>query len=262
MKRRWRWIGGIAVGLISYIVGLVVTVPADIAWSYVRGDTAVELHQPMGTVQSGSAGALSSGLVAILEPRWSWQPGALANGSLAWSVQGELADGNIATTVWYRFGTLGVDDLRAEMSVSDLARMLGRAKTAQAISGRIMTDIESLRLRERRLRHASGTIRWLDASVGAESGFDLGDIRLELEDQPDSEGIRGQLQARGGDIALDGQLTLARNGAFELSVKPRGETDSNSAARRLSMLLGAGSDSGPLVINGHLDATGITLGDK
>lgn len=262
MSRRWRWIGGITVGLLSYGVGLLVTVPADIAWSYAADDAPARLHRPVGTVQSGSAEALSSGSLVIRDPDWSWQPGALLNADLAWALRGRLADGNLATTIRYGFSGPAADSLQADVAAADLALLLNKPEAADSLSGRVTADLEGIRFRGDRLIGASGMIRWRDAVLQRGGSVDLGDIDLTLDPDSGTEGVSGQLEARGGDIQLDGRLRLDPDGAFELSLQTGGEGETGGIAQQLRPLFGADGDDGPIVITGQLRADGLALRDN
>ncbi len=260
MSRRWQWLGGIGVGIVSYLVALAVTIPAGFAWSYAGDRVRGQLHRPLGTIQQGSAQAFSAGSLVMREPRWSWQPGALLAGGLSWSVAGRLSGGQIDAEVGYGLDGLMVRDIRGQASAAELLRVLAMSATADAVAGRVELAFDELWLRHGRPVGAIGMIRWRDAQVGPNQRLALGDVHLSLKPQSGQDAVKGELEARGGAIEFNGDLRLAADGRFELTLNMLDGAENDAVGRQLHRLLETASSPGePLAIRGRLGPDGLSL---
>ncbi|MGH8273738.1 MAG: type II secretion system protein N [Gammaproteobacteria bacterium] len=173
---------------------------------------------------------------------WKTHPWPLVTGNLdadfivkgdAFNLSGTVATGGKVTRLNHIDGQAGLNRL---------AQLLG---VPAGLKGTLVAKLDKVVINSRQgIQSAEGTlvahgVRIPDLGVG------LGNLTLTLKNSP--SGVKGRLSNSGGDIALNGNLTLTKTGTYILqaTLKPHaGGTKQNQLRDGLTAILGAADASG------------------
>jgi hypothetical protein len=223
--------------LVSYAGFLVANTPASwvVAQAQPQLDAAgVSLAVTRGSAWNGSA-ELNLDKQHLGRLSWSTSPWTLMGGSVdadfslkgqQLSLQGKVASADDTTRLGNLHGQAGINFLATLLNIpADLEGtlvanlnkvVLGKNQTIQAADGKLV---------------AHG-VRIPDLGVG------LGTLTLTLENADNK--VNGKLENSGGDIAMQGTLTLTRSGSyvFQATLKPRPGDKAGQIRDGLTVILG------------------------
>lgn len=238
-----RAIIAVLVLLVSYAGFLVANTPASwvVAQARPQLDAAgVSLAATRGSAWHGSA-ELNLDTQHLGRLDWSASPWALMGGNLdadfslngqQLSLRGNVTSADDTTRLGNLHGQADIDFLAALLNipadlkgtlVADLNEVvIGKNQTIQAADGKLV---------------AHG-VRIPDLGVG------LGNLTLTLDNAGNK--VSGELDNSGGDIAMQGTLTLTRNGSyvFQATLKPRPGNKANQIRDGLTIILGKTDSQG------------------
>lgn len=209
-----RWLPLTILGLVSYLLALVLTVPAPHAYQLVSGQLPLEFWGLSGNLWHGQAATVTVRDQRIQDLRWRFDPTGLVTARVAYHINAAPADGDISARVATRTGSsVMLRDVDADVGADELVRLISRTRYPATLGGRLRADIPEAGLADGRPGPLNGTVTWDDASV---SGFGetvtLGGFRLELE-TPSPGSVRGTFSDNGnGPLQVQGELALDPDG--------------------------------------------------
>lgn len=207
----------ILLGLLAYVVSVVWLFPAAPVVEKIRPDI-----QPVQL--TGVSGKLFNGQVdnvlynddimplALENVQWRFMPrklfAAAAGVNFSFDAYGGSGHGDFAR------------HLSGDMSLTDVDYK-GPAKGFEALlplpiaefSGDLAVDINNVRISNQLLQTLDGDFRWKNATLETPIPAFLGDIVLVVEPAGENN-HRGIIEAKGGEVELDGTVELALNGDF------------------------------------------------
>lgn len=210
-----RWVRYLALGIAVYVLSLIATLPASVAYAPFRhGIPALALEGLDGTVWSGSAAAVRYRGDALGAVRWHLRPLALLTGRAEAEVSVDSEDGRVHGFVGRTLGgTPYARGLSAELSVGPLAPLFN----VQALrpEGTVLVNLSNVEFDQGRPVAALGSVVWRDAVISVPQAAPLGDLELRLTTQ--DGGIHGVLRDKGGPLLLNGILTTKPDGSYRLT---------------------------------------------
>jgi len=223
---RFQYLPLLAFGLLAYLVALVLSFPAERAYSHWQASKSASSNIAL----SGISGSVWSGKAAIAmiqgqpleKVEWSLRPWSLLFGQvgLNWHFQlppeneekGQGGYGQGSTALGLD-GSVAFSTLEARLPASVVARI---AKTdALRPTGSVGLNLHDVLWDGQSLRSAEGRIVWNGAGISLLKPISLGDQAIALETSDD--GVKGVLSDGGGPLSLDGLLTLDSEGQYEFS---------------------------------------------
>lgn len=216
-----RIIGLCLLGLISYLLAMIVFFPAAPVVDRIRpqlGSVAVE----------GVSGRLYKGLINTVRSTDDLLPLELRNVGWTLAPQTLLKGGTGAAITFDGYGGQGrglvlrkwngdivVNDFKVNVQAKDLEPLL--PVPVASFSGEIRTEIANLQLVDQLLTRFEGQLIWEDAVLESPVPASLGTVNIDV--QPDGEQSHVvALDAQGGDVAVDGTVTLTLGGDFSADV--------------------------------------------
>jgi len=225
---RFQYLPLLAFGLLAYLVALVLSFPAERAYSHWQASE----NAPNNIALSGVSGSVWSGKAAMAviqgqpleKMEWSLRPWSLLFGQvgLNWRFQlplenekkgqeqGGYGQGSTALGL---DGSVAFSTLEARLP----AWVVARIAKADALrpTGSVSLKLHDVLWDGQSLRSAEGRIVWNGAGISLLSPILLGDQIIVLETSDDI--VKGVLSDGGGPLSLDGLLTLNPEGQYEFS---------------------------------------------
>jgi len=209
------WIKYLLFGLFSYLLFLMIRLPAGMAYGWLEGKMQpAALSSLEGTLWSGRAAELHFRDAMLGEVEWSFSPSSLFNAGLGFSfiLSGEQihAEGETGITIDgapYFSPLEGIVDARLLERV--LQFNLGRVK------GDIEYQMESLDLsQEGHISSAFGQFIWKEAAIAQPLGLELGDVEFSVvtEESDIIIDFSGE-----GALTIDGRVIVEPDGRFTVN---------------------------------------------
>ncbi len=223
---RFQYLPLLAFGLLAYLVALVISFPAERAYSHWQtsenASADIALAGISGSVWSGRAAmALVQGQ-PLEKVEWSLRPWALLFGQVGLNWRFQLPPGNEkegqggygqGNTALGLDGSVAFATLEARLPAGMIARMA--KASALRPTGLVSLNLHDVLWDGQSLRSAEGRIVWNGAGVSLLKPIALGDQVIALET---GDGVvKGVLSDGGGPLSLDGLLTLNAEGEYEFS---------------------------------------------
>ena len=266
LSLRFQYLPLVVFGLLVYLVALVLTFPAERAYSHWQAsetaNKAVALSGISGSVWSGKAGVALIQGQQLKDVEWTLRPWSLLFGQvgLSWRFQLPESEGEAgyaqAETALGLDGSVSFEQLEARLPAAWVAAAANAAVVRP--SGSVSVNLEQLRWDGQSLVSADGRVAWHGAGVDIFKPVMLGDLALSLETT--DEAVKGVVSDGGGPLSLDGLLTLTPDGqyAFNGSLAARNAPDLENALRSMGR---AGADGRiKLKRSGSLASLGLTAG--
>lgn len=226
--------GLILVGILTLIIGLVVTLPARVAFSWVSLPF-VSLNGVQGTVWSGTAREFSTNGVYLRDLQWRARPLQLLTGKLAYQVSGSPVSGFFDSEVAIELG--GKLTLR-NLTASVPLQMLERAAGIRGLRGSASLQFERLQLVAGRPAAMEGRIETTDVVVPLLARASLGGYRADFFTQ--NNGIVASVEDTDGVYDLAGSLQVNSDRSYQFLGKVMAKPGtSKELADKLDVLLPA-----------------------
>jgi len=211
----------VLVGLVSYLVGVIAFFPAAPVIDRIKpqlGPVALEgIH---GKLYNGVIDRVwSTDDLLPLEfsnVGWTLSPMSLVKGGAGASFRFEGYGGQgegLALRQWS--GDINITDFRFNAQAKALEPLL--PVPVASFDGRLTGDIHRITLVDQLLTAFEGTLMWENAQLDSPVPTALGDVRVQIV--PDGERTHViTLTADGGDVAMNGTVTLSLSGDFSADV--------------------------------------------
>jgi general secretion pathway protein N len=205
-------------GVLSFFVFLVATLPAKTAYAFIKSryaaDAPVILGNVQGTVWEGRAGPAQLGGQHLDSLAWDVNAWALLIGRVQAKVEFRNGDSFGSASIARGFtGNVHARDVEARV---DLQRMKLLSKVLPlGMQGALLLRVPEFDLDRRSITSAVGTLAWDNAVITVPSRVALGNLRITLENETD--GVKATLSDGGGPLQAEGILTVARDGNYKFS---------------------------------------------
>lgn len=248
MKPPWR---SLLLGVVAYALFLLLNTPAPWLLRQVDAQRAeVRAAGVQGTLWSGSAARLQLRGIPLTGLHWRWRPGALLAGRIEFALdgrfEGEHLRARAGRSLWGRFY---LAEVKGRLDPQALVVRFSRAPLE--LGGRLALDLRRVRFADTGPPLVEGRIDWPQAVVIAPLALDLGRASLVLA--PAEGKTHARLQADGGQLAVDGELSLDPAGDYALNTTLRALGPLPDAVARLLQTLAEYRDGAyHLRLSGHL----------
>ena len=216
-----RFIGLCLLGILSYIVAMIVLFPAAPVVDYFRpqlGPVAVE----------GVNGKLYKGVIDEVRSTddllplefqnvgWAIAPNTLLKGGVGVSISFDGYGGQgsgLITRAWD--GSISVTDFDFNALAKELEPLL--PVPIASFTGELLANIDKITLVNELLTGFDGTLTWRDAALVTPVPTSLGTVDVVIK----SDGEQSHtvtLKAAGGDIVMDGEVSVTSDGDFAVDV--------------------------------------------
>lgn len=200
MIRRTR--GLLLLGIVTLAIGLIVTFPARIAYSW-AASPLIKMSGIQGTVWNGSARRFSTNGVYLRELTWQMRPLKLFTGQALYDISGSPVSGFVESEVAVGFGgSLTIRNLTAAVPL----QMFAGAANIAGLRGGANLKFERIELVSGRATAMDGSVDVTSLVVPMLSGSPLGGYSAEFFTQ--NNGIVASVEDTDGVIDLAGSLQL------------------------------------------------------
>jgi len=237
--------GLVAVGLVVYLLTLVLAAPAA---------RVIEWVEPEGATIEGASGRLLAGhaqrvridgmAVPLTDVSWDVEAWRLLTGELGSLIEAEAAGLEGRGYVGLGpDGTIRVADLTVRGPV---AGVLEQLPYPVAASGSLLARVESGSLVASVPRGLRGRAVWSDARVQAPLSIGLGEVVAEFES--DGEDQLVIVRARGGEVTVDGRISLQAGGRYDIEMALTPTESAGSRVRDTLTLVARPDEQGRYVV--------------
>lgn len=216
-----RFLGLCLLGIFAFIVSLVALFPA--------APVVDRIRPQLGTIAlEGVNGKLYKGVIDTVRSTddllplefqnvgWALAPKTLLKGGAGatFSFDGYGGSGKgMATRGWS--GSIDITDFEFNAQAKALETLL--PVPIASFSGELIGDIERVSLVNNLLATAQGKLSWNNAALQTPIPTSLGTVEVDITPEGDQDHVV-TLKAAGGDVAMDGSITLSLNGDFTANV--------------------------------------------
>lgn len=208
-------------GIVSYVIAMLVFFPAEPVVDRIRPQlSTVALENVSGKLYKGSIGTVRSTddllPLEFNDVGWTLSPKTLLSGgagaSFTFNGYGGRGEG-LAARQWN--GDINITNFTFDAIAKELEVLLP-VPIAQ-FNGELLGDIDQVLLVDNLLARFEGTVKWNNALLEAPIPTSLGDVTVEIT--PDGEKSHTlALSAAGGDIAMEGSMTLTQSGDYSADI--------------------------------------------
>ncbi len=245
-----RWPSAVILGVVGYLFFLIYSLPAQqvVGWLGDSQATAgLRILGPSGTAWTGNARNVFYRNRPLGELSWSFRPGYLLLGKLAYAFElkdtGQQASGTLLTGFG---GHLRVEDLEALVLASRLPELLQQGQVQ--IGGKVRASQLALSLDGNQITAADGIVEWLDGNLQSPLNLSIGDLRAELATDPDNGEITGQIRDLKGTIAVQAEVRLKADGNFQVDGKLKPGENADPGLTGALQAVGRQQSDGTIVV--------------
>jgi general secretion pathway protein N len=228
----------VAAGLATFIIGIVLTFPARIAYNWFA-PPEIRLTGISGTVWRGQAAEGSAGGIYLRNLQWNFLPSRLIRGQLAYAIASESAFGAFRSEVGVGVGdTVRLTNVDSSLSLaafSDLFQLNG-------FEGTLQIRFDTLTLQDGLPADASGSIRLSNLLAPQLSPLVIGDYLAEFSGSAD--GIVASVEDTGGVLDVAGTITVRGDRSYAFVGKIATLPDAPPGLTEQLRFLGSPDDRG------------------
>lgn len=217
MRKVWL----IVIGLVSYLIGMLVFFPAAPVIDKIRPQLGpVALQGVSGKLFKGNIRNVFSTddllPLQFSDVSWTLSPRTLLSGGTGASFRFEGYGGDGKGLAARQFnGDIRISDFTFDAQAKELEALL--PVPLASFAGTLSGDFEKLVLVDQLLTHLEGELVWANAMLETPVPTRLGEVRVEIMPGDQSSHIV-TLNATGGDVAMDGAVTVTGGGDFSADV--------------------------------------------
>jgi len=201
--------GLIAVGILTLILGLIVTLPARLAVHWFA-PSEVAISDIKGSAWSGRVGEASVAGIYLRDVQWDFSPLQLFMGVLSYRVSATPVSGFIETDVSVGFsGAVTLSDLRASLPLDLFAEAVG----IRGLQGSGSFQFDRVKIVDGLAVVADGTLQVANLVVPMVGHDSLGGYKVEFFTQ--NNGISASIEDNDGVVDLAGSLQIRADRSFE-----------------------------------------------
>jgi hypothetical protein len=208
-------------GLLSYLIAVVVLFPAAPVVDRLRSQLGpVALEGVNGKLYRGVIDSVRSTddllPLELQNVGWTLAPQTLLNGGAGAAITFDGYGGSgsgLVSRAWN--GDIMVSDFDITMQAKALEPLL--PVPIATFSGELAGDIDQLKLVNNLLTRVDGKLTWRNAALQSPVPTSLGTVDVLIQPEGDASHVV-TLSAAGGDVGMDGSVTLTQSGDFVADV--------------------------------------------
>ena len=253
-----RWIGFAALALATYVISLIVALPAANAYQWFLARPQFRAYGVSGTVWNGHADAVIRGGQRLEDVNWSFHPGALFSANLGYATDADLPDGHFSGDA--RIGPSGritLSDAKLSTALGPVIQNLGSRPLPIKFQGRVEAILKHLTLKNRHIESADGAIAVNNVEIQTGQGLSLGSFGIRVSNGKQGD-IDGKIMDRDGPLQVAGTVTMKKDGAVDLRVNVKTKPSAGDDLKKALGFIGLRQpDRGGLIhITGNLNQPG------
>jgi len=217
----------IVVGVVAYLAFLLLSVPAAPVIGLFKDRLPVTITNISGTLWSGKASIVITNKLILNNAQWSFLPSRMLLAKIAFDVDADLNNNPLQSRISAGMnGNLSIDDLSTQLSAVDIASML--VLPLGELSGEFLLKIKHATFQPGSVPTVDGAISWNGAAVTIAETASLGNVSI-LVSESDASPLTAYITNKGGQLALNGNLTTDETGLYtlRLSMKPNASASDN-----------------------------------
>ncbi len=198
----------IAAGLATFIIGLVITVPARVPYGWLAAP-GFQLAGVSGTLWRGQAPEGTVAGLYLRDLQWRFEPLSMLHGRLAYRIESNSTFGIIRSVVGLGpSGAITVQDFDGSFPIQEFRDLF----QLQGFEGTLHVNFESVVIEHGFPTAATGTVRLSNLFAPQLSPRTIGDYRAEFTSNAD--GIRGLVEDSGGVLDVAGTISLGPDRSY------------------------------------------------
>ena len=226
------------VAVVAFLIALVVTFPARVAYSLADA-RFVAMSGIKGTIWSGTAREFSTNGVYLRDLTWRVQPLQLFTGKAAYKISGSPVSGFLESDIAL---TMGGSVTLTNLTASLPLQMLERAAQIPGLRGTASLRFERLRLEQGRAVAMDGTADVADLVMPMIGNSSLGGYRAEFFTQ--NNGVTASIEDTNGVVDLAGSLQIQPDGAYTFLGQVVAKPSTPDSLRQQLRYLGPANERG------------------
>ncbi|MET0026580.1 MAG: type II secretion system protein N [Candidatus Thiodiazotropha sp.] len=225
MKQGWKLT---LLGVGTYLLFLVINLPAQHALGWLSSDTErlpFTYGRIKGTLWNGKMEAMSLRKVPLDKLSWDFAPTQLLLGRLGFDVQITHLGQTLQGTLSQGFsGDIRFTGVTGQLPAELITPLIGLAGID--ISGQVSLDDANFNLEDQRLVQAEGRVLWRGSAITRPFPLKIGDLQAQVSTNPEGQ-VLMQIKDMGGPTGVDGEVSLATDGNFQVNghIKPGADSD-------------------------------------
>jgi len=212
----------ILLGILAYVIAMVVLFPAAPVVDRIRPQLGpVALGEVSGKLYRGNVNTVRSTddllPLEFSNVAWRLSPSSLLKGGAGAVISFDGYGGGGKGQVTRRWnGDVAVSDFTFDADAKELEPLL--PVPVASFGGRISGELAKVMLQNNLLTSIEGSLNWTDAllvtaAFGPQLNTSLGRIVIDVVPEGDGTHV-ATVNAAGGDVAIDGNISFAQNGDF------------------------------------------------
>lgn len=194
-----------------YLCALVALFPAGTAIGWFAPDLAANVQNISGSVWSARGNARVNRLL-LGTFDWHAQPQALIQGCFGGAI---AFAGRGSAKAMFCADSTQLEQLHLQLPISSILPAL--SLPASIAAGRVVVDVQHLRIASTGLLDASGSVVWHDARAGIGTSADLGVVQVDVGSTATGLVLTVQNTGAGLDLELDLNVGLNSGGNFQVT---------------------------------------------
>ena len=189
--------------------------PARVGY-YIISSNEIEIKAIRGTIWAGAASEFSYKNLYLRDMKWNFLPKKLLTGDFSFFMSMYPYNGYSEKEITFDLNGITIKNIEGKLP----ADTIGIIAPYLGIRGNIDIKINTMRIAQNILSDLEGTIIFNDLLIEGLTEKSLGDYRLDLNTK--NNDIKADIINLNGDLKLEGEITLSRNGVyvFEGEVAP------------------------------------------
>jgi len=226
------------IAVISYVLFTLSNVPANKILTLIKANVELpaQIYGVEGSIWQGSA----QNIIINAQPplnnfNWSINPLALLLAQVSADIQTQIEQQKITGHTTYNIisGNLIADNIHTEIDAKALQKLLNLP--FGKLDGKISADIKQLIVNGQNIQQLDGVLRWNKAKFTLAETVKLGNIQIILTSD-ETQNIIATLSNKGGQLKLEGDVTLQANKNYQLDMKfTPAKNASNNIKQSLSL---------------------------
>ena len=217
----------IVTAIASYLLILIITIPAKTVTGLFDTNTAVNLQGVNGTLWNGKARLISVNNTQLEKTTWSFNLLKLFIGKLSVDIHATYLGHVVRAELGSSFlGRYFVNDLQTRIPAEKVAKLIN-IPLAQ-LDGSISLDIQHAQWKQGELPLASGEITWTNATITVADTVSLGNINILLSES-EQQLLFAEIKNQGGEIKITGSAELVPEAEYsvDITLSPAAGTNNN-----------------------------------
>ncbi|MAC91158.1 MAG: hypothetical protein CMO99_01190 [Woeseiaceae bacterium] len=227
----------ILLAILVFITSLIAQMPARVGY-YIINSNEIEIKAIQGTIWAGAASEFSYKNLYLRDMKWNFLPKKLLTGDFSFFMSMYPYNGYSEKEITFGLNGITIKNIEGKLpadTISIIAPYLG-------IRGNIDIKIKTMRIAQNILSDLEGTIIFNDLLIEGLTEKSLGDYRLDLNTK--NNDIRADIINLNGDLKLEGEITLSKNGVYVFEGEVASLKSDNVKLNTMLSYLGSAGNNG------------------